>query len=285
MYSQFARLCTDWRPMLPAAAAALWLIGTGPGLAHVMAAPGATTAGWRPDSLRLSDNWNTLNVFMTIKRTRVSKTGEVIGGALPGVQFRVKRSSASGQWRTILKIAAVDLPPKYSLAGTLIQQGSFPIARIEDDEDGSPVRMYDRDGKLLPSMAPAGGALTSPRTYGREWLNTFIATTALRTKRQQDIEREFVKAGKVGVLKRYLKTTPDTSQELLVDGPNMVPKESNEAEQGALTFHRTFDYAPAPDGVVRTLVHSESVVTPESGERSIVDTSFSDIRLEQRVQP
>ena len=102
-------------------------------------------------------------------------------------------------------------------------------------------------------------------------------------QRQQDFERHFGKAAKAGTLSRFLKTDLDSSQEVLVDPKNVVPVETNTLRNGKLMAHRTFAYGAAPDGaVVRRSVHAETLASPDTGDRAVVDTTFSNIRLELR---
>jgi hypothetical protein len=159
------------------------------------------------------------------------------------------------------------------------------IGRIEDDEDGTPVRVYDRNGVRLavPPSPLAGDAVSAlPRATGQQWLNALVATTGNKSARQQAFERQFGKATKAGPLNRYLKLQTDTSQEVLVDPKTVVPVESNATKNGQRVGHRTFTYAPAPDSaLVRNKVTAETT-SDVTGERVIVDTTFENIRLELR---
>ena len=91
------------------------------------------------------------------------------------------------------------------------------------------------------------------------------------------------KATKVGTLNRYLDVVPDGSDEVLVDPKVIVPVEANAVRNSKLVGHRTFTYGPAPDSaLVRTAVHAETVTSVDTGDRAVVDTTFSNVCLERR---
>jgi hypothetical protein len=276
-----------WHPASVLTASCAWMIcaGHGPG---VLAAASPTTVGWRSDSLRPSDSWNTLSLEMSVKRQHIGKSGAVVGPPTPSASYRIERSSLSGAWKTVITVLSVDRSPTYSFAGAIAQPGAFPVARIEDDEDGAPVRAYDARGRLMKPFTSAanptaGAAVTQARSGGREWLEALVATSSKRALRLQTLEHQFGRASRVGLLSRFSRKDADGSQEVLVDPKNVVPVELNNIHAGKLTIHRTFRYGPAPsDAVVRTSMHSETLVSPDSDERAVVDTAFSNIRLEQR---
>lgn len=241
-----------------------------------------TTVAWSTGSLRPTDTWNTLTLEMAVSRRRVDKTGAAIGTPSPNARYRIERSSRTGSWKTVIAVMSVDRSPSYSLTGALRQPEPFPVARIEDDEDGTPVRAYDRDGNPI-HFSPAGtwGGTTFARSTGREWLETFVASTAGRTSRLQKFERHFGTPTNWWGLSRYRRSDGDKTDELLVEPTAAVPFQKNGMRNGRLLAHRTFSYGAAPDGaVVRTAVHSETLLSEVSEERAIVNTTFSNIRLE-----
>lgn len=264
-----------------AAATCLITIGTSLNPASLAA---ADIVGWCSGSLRPADTWNTLTVDMTVKRRRISNTGETTGAPSPNASYRLERSSRTGSWKTAITVLSVDRAPSYSLSGALKAPALFPVGRIEDDEDGKPIRAYGPSGALLRTMpVNTDGSVATVRTVGRQWLDAFVATPGKKTARQLAFERLFGKATKAGTLNRYLRAVEDGSQEVLVDPKVVVPVESNAVRGGKLVGHRTFTYGPAPDSaLVRTAVHAETVTAVETGERAVVDTTFSRICLEQR---
>jgi hypothetical protein len=263
------------------AAMCVLTIGTGPGLARLDAA----TVGWCAASLRPADVWNTLTVEMNVNRQHIKSTGEATGAASPAASYRIERSSRTGNWKTSITVLSVGRPPVYSLSGALLPSAPFPVARIEDDENGTPIRAYNSSGTLL-RPAPLGSTTdptSTPRTIGVQWLDAFVAAPAKKTARQLAFEKQFGKATKVGTLNRYLRVVPDGSEEVLVDPKVIVPVEANRVRNSKLVGHRTFTYGPAPDSaLVRTAVHAETVTSVDTGDRAVVDTTFSNICLERR---
>jgi hypothetical protein len=267
----------------PVLAAALGVvaIGTGPGAAHLDAA----TVGWCAASLRPADVWNTLTVEMGVTRRHIKSTGEATGAPSPAASYRIERSSRTGSWKTAITVLSVAHPPIYSLSGALLPSAPFPVARIEDDENGTPIRTYDSSGVLLrPTMLGSTAQPTStPRTIGVQWLDAFVAAPSKKTARQLAFEKQFGKATKVGTLNRYLRVETNGSQEVLVDPKTVVPVESNAVRGGKLVGHRTFTYGPAPDlALVRTAVHAETIASVDTDDRAVVDTTFSNVCLERR---
>jgi hypothetical protein len=267
-----------------AAALSVLMIGTGPGLAHLATAD-AAIVGWCPNSLRPADVWNTLTVDMNVKRQRVKSTGEITGAPSPAAFYRIERSSRTGGWKTVITVLSVDRSPVYSLSGAVTAPGPFPVARIEDDEDGTPIRAYNASGALVTPTAFTGttNATSTPRTVGQQWLDAFVAPPGKKTARQQAFEKLFGKATKAGTLNRYLRTETNGSEEVLVDPKVVVPVEANAVRSGKLVGHRTFTYGPAPDSaLVRTAVHAETVTAVDTGDRAVVDTTFSNVCLERK---
>jgi len=260
------------------------LLGVAPGFNGVSTAD-AAIAGWCAASLRPVDAWNTLTVDMVVKRQRLTSAGDAIGAPTPNATYRLERSSRSGSWKTVVTVLAVARPPIYSFSGALTSPQPFSVARIEDDEDGSPVRAYGANGGLLTPtlLANTTSSTISARTTGQQWLDTFVAAPGKKTARQQAFERTYGKAVKAGTLNKYARLQTNGSDEVLVDPKTVVPVEANTIRAGKRLGHRTFLYGAAPDSaLVRTNVHADTVVATDTGNRSIVDTTFSNVCLELR---
>ena len=260
------------------------LFGVAPGVDTVATAD-AAIAGWCATSLRPADVWNTLTVDMSVKRQRLSIVGDAIGAPTPNATYRLERSSRTGNWRTVVTVLSVARPPIYAFSGALTTVRPIPVARLEDDEDGSPVRAYDANGVLMaPSLLKNTGTTTTvARTDGQQWLNAFVASPGKKTARQLAFEKAYGKATKVGTLNKYVHLETNGSEEVLVDPKTVVPVESNTIRNGKRIAHRTFTYGPAPDSaLVRTNVHADNVTTVGNGDRAIIDTTFSNVCLELR---
>jgi hypothetical protein len=276
---------SQWRSasMVALALGAL-MLGLAPGIDSVPGAH-AAIAGWCATSLRPADVWNTLTVDMTVKRQRFTGTGSPLGAPMPDATYRLERSSRSGSWKTVFTVLSLDRPPMYSFSGALTPPKSIPVARIEDDENGTPVRAFGANGALITPtlLANTSSATIVARTTGQQWLDAFVAAPGKKTSRQQAFERLYGKAIKAGTLNKYARTVTNGSDEVLVDPKTVVPVEANATRNGKRLGHRTFVYGPAPDSaLVRTNVHADTVTNPDNGYRLIVDTTFSNVCLELR---
>jgi hypothetical protein len=272
------------RGSVVALALAALMLGAVPGFDGIPVA-NAAIAGWCPTSLRPADVWNTLTVDMSVKRQRLTSAGDPLGAPSPNATYRLERSSRSGGWKTVVTVLSVDRPPIYSFSGALTPPKAFPVARIEDDENGSPVRAYGANGALLtPTLLKNTSSTTAmARTTGQQWLDAFVAAPGKKTARQQAFERVYGKAIKSGALNKYAHVATNGSEEVLVDPKTVIPVEANTIRNGKRLGHRTFVYGPAPDSaLVRTNVHADTVTAADPGNRAIVDTTFSNVCLALR---
>jgi len=245
----------------------------------------AAMAGWCATSLRPADSWNTLTVDISVKRQRLTSGGDPIGAPIPNSTYRLERSSRTGTWKTIVTVLTVPQPSAYSFTAALVQPKPISVARIEDDENGSPVRAYGADGTLLAPTLLADTAVSASvaRSTGQQWLDAFVAAPVLKRSRLLAFERAYGKAIQAGTLNKYVRSQTGGSDEVLVDPATVVPVEANSIRGGKRLGHRMFVYGPAPDSaLVRTSVHADTVVGLDSGNRSIVDTTFSNVCLEMR---
>jgi len=137
---------------------------------------------------------------------------------------------------------------------------------------------------VAPSLlANTASSTTTPRTVGQQWLDAFVAAPGKKTARQLAFERTYGKATKAGILNKYTRLESNGSEEVLVDPKTVVPVEANTIKNGKRLGHRTFTYGAAPDSaLVRTNVHADRVIKPDTGDRAIDDSTFSNICLEMR---
>jgi hypothetical protein len=274
---------SHWHPA-SFVAVVLWTICSG--LVPVpLAAVDALTVGWRSDSLRTTDVWNTLSLDLVVRRKHVNSAGETVGAPAPGASYRLERSIKSGAWKTVITVLAIDRSPVHSLQGLVASPSPLPVSRVEDDEDGTPLRAYDAYGRQLRSF-PASSGITEataslpPRSVGTSWIHAFVATAANKSARQQGFERIFGKAKRVNGMNRYYRSSMDMSQEVLADSSTIVPLQDTLMRQNKLTMRRTFTYAPAyKDAIVRTNSHSETLINPAVDDLAVVDIQFGNIRL------
>ena len=132
-------------------------------------------------------------------------------------------------------------------------------------------------------LANTISATSSARSVGQQWLDAFVAAPSKKTARQLAFERAYGKATKVGTLNKYVHLETNGSEEVMVDPKVVIPVEANTIRNGKRLGHRTFVYGPAPDSaLVRTNVHADTVMVPSTGDRAVIDTTFSNVCLELR---
>lgn len=172
----------------------------------------------------------------------------------------------------------------------------FGVSRVEDDENGTPLRFYDRLGTLIVPLpeterqqlglssgtfsdVPASGAPTDP-----DWVDAIIVPPSKRELRHLSLEERLGSpVGVVNGLDRYLVTAGVTQHEVLVDSERAIPLEANVVRDGVLMSHQTFGYIPGPDGrVVRTMIGLEQPVSDGSGDRIVSTIELSNIHLDRR---
>jgi hypothetical protein len=276
----------NWHPASFVAASLVWMLAAGLNPVS-LAAVDAPTTGWRSDSLRLSDAWNTLSLDVTVKRSRVTAAGALVAQQ-PGARYHVERSSKSGNWKTVITVQQIDRTPLYSVSGLVGSPSPFPVARLEDDEDGTPVRAYDSLGRALTIPTPSSPVVIDPPLYptrvtGKAWINSLVYSGGNKSARQTELERKYGKGTKVNTTTlRYRKTDTTQTDELLAD-TKFDPMETTLTKNTVKVAHREFTYGPAyTDTVVRTKIHSESEITAASTDRAVVETYFGNIKLERQ---
>ena len=151
---------------------------------------------------------------------------------------------------------------------------------MEYDPDASSTTVFDEAGQRAnPRLSLASSArLGSFDT----WLEALVFRSADAAARREALEQTHGRpAGRIGRLTRYVRTTGDLSEELLVDSTSGLPVEVNLRRQNALEGHITIDYAMRPDGhLVRRRLRSEQVIDARSARRSVVSIEFSNVAVE-----
>ncbi len=249
---------------------------------------GGGVVGWRSDSLRPTDDWNTFSADMRVKRSHVRKNGTAIGALVPDALYRIERSKRSGSWKSVITVLSVTQPARFALSGAMAPSGAFAVQRLENDEDGTPVRAYDMRGARIRSYTttaaqPIPSTPLPPRSVGREWLYGMVAIPVNKPQRQQAFERSYGRATATSTALLYTKQDGTRTQQLLVDPVNVVPLEATDLQNGVRHVRTTFRYGSAGGaGLVRLGTRTEVLVSSGVDDVTIVDSSFSNIRLERR---
>jgi hypothetical protein len=86
--------------------------------------------------------------------------------------------------------------------------------------------------------------------------------------------------GGVRGLERFLQNSDGTTTEVLSDPAWAVPVEINVVRGTTLVSHSVLSYDEDPGvGLVRRRIRSEQLLSPESGDRAVVDFELSNITL------
>jgi hypothetical protein len=288
------------------ATAALLILSVFPGASPAHAQRASATPP-KAASLAPTDAWDTFSADITLRRSRVNADGQPIGDSAVAHRYHWERSSASGHWQTTMTLAPADAQSLRTVHGNAAIDDRLLIARIVDDEDGSGPRIYNKRGDLLrapgrldellpatpgsdrerPARQPAAKAAgQQPRGVPSpsQWAdNHFIKRSGHDARRLALQRRHGRPTGQVRGLDRYVTTNADRTEETLVDRQLQLPVETNVVREGRLISHKTMSYEDAAgDLVVRRRVHTERVVSPQTGERAIVELEFTNTRLEQR---
>jgi hypothetical protein len=257
------------------------------------------------DLLPADDDWDTFSADVTIRRHLLTAEGKTSAEA-PTVRYRWTRAQRAGGWKSTIEITGLANPMIRSPKGPVLLERPASVVRIEDDEDGTPLRVFDRRGRpvRLPSIEdrrvlgePVEGSLRVPAVpelahvdakrpahRGRDWVDAFIAVPGRKALRREALNRRFGRAiGRVRDLDRFVTGDGKQTMEVLTDRMSAVPVEINVARDGRLVAQSTLTYGLAADGTLRRrAVHTEQRVSASSAERAVAHIELSNLRLERR---
>jgi hypothetical protein len=253
--------------------------------------------------------WDTCTLHIAVRHYLVAADGQPTGPA-PMVQELVwERTRAGargpgGGWTTTMRLVSTTAPVVRSRLGAATLPALPTVARIEDAEDGTPPRFFDRAGTQVapPSeslrnrarqalTSVAGGRVVAsldpavveravalpvpPAAAGREWIASLVMPTSSRAQRLEAFQRQFgPSTGTVRGLTQFARRGPDGRREVLVDGQSGVPIESNVVVDDTLVTHSTFAYEAAASGVLlRRGARIERVLNRAAGASDITATA------------
>jgi hypothetical protein len=239
--------------------------------------------------------WRSFSADISVQQGTVDGDGRPIGLARTPAAYHWSRTLRGNRW--ITSVTVVSVPG---------QTGAPLISRIEDDGDGTPARLFDRNGGLVampteeerhrldgPTGAPIPGlnlpvhteTPTHPKPTARaeipDWLSSFVAAPDGRKQRRDAFEQRFGRSvGVVAGRDRFLKSDGISVTEVLLDPSTALPVEVNSVRQGALVAHVTTGYAALPDGsLIPAHVHSENLLPQSNGQRNVTDVHIANARL------
>jgi hypothetical protein len=268
----------------------------------------AQTAKPRPPGPAVvrAPNWDRFRADITLKRTHVDGAGQKRADFSPDITYRWERTKNGVGWKTRITLVGRSQPLVHSQNGTRPLQVPVAVSRIEDDEDGTPMRFYGSDGKeirvpsieelqrLVPDVAPPRPPAPStaallpaptprPGVTGRDWADSILVPAGKRDARRQALQQEFgASVEQVRKLDRYVGVASNARRELLVDPKSVVPMEVNVAVDGVLVSHATFEYEPQADGsLLRRRTRTEQRLSAASDDRLVSEIELANVRFER----
>jgi hypothetical protein len=253
-------------------------------------------------------DWNTFSADFSVRTQQISDDSESRVFVNPGTRYHLERSQvASGAWKTVATILSVD-PFVYVDRARRVEADQNPVARIEDDGDGSAVRIIGTDGKPLPLFSPAlqqqwiaklqdfgiqplsqspgrrqRSSGIAGRPSGREWVAELVdGRTA--ADRKADMGRRFGSSrGQERGFDRYTSFAYGRRTDALTEPATGLLAAVDTYENNALVMHSTFTWVQGPGRTfLRNSTHTERAVNARV--RFAVDVAVSNLKLERRVR-
>lgn len=264
-----------------------------------------TTALFAQGGVSPSGPWNAFTADITIRRYEVKSDGTPSGTPAPRVTYRWERVQAPTGWRTTMTLVAGERPTVQSLRGP-VDINPYSVLRVEDDGDGSPVRVIGANGRQVPALPPQLLAAAADRTRkdhpqlaeaksrgwgapyvaGREWVDAFIATADKAERRRTALVFQYGRAVRreANGLDRHVSMAGHDRRDVLVDPATAVPVSVSVSRGGVLRALTNFSYVPGPGTVlVRQAIESQHVIADD--RRAVTRIDYTNVRLEQRRTP
>ena len=246
--------------------------------------------------------WDRFSADLSFRQAFINPDGTPQQTQPPATAFHLERSRSSRGWRTVITLRSFDRVV-FKAAGTVrTAENPYVIARMESDGDGQPPRLYNlrgepislptaNDRRLLAAPVPATlsvpdwnalatrVATTALLPAPDAWVDSVVATPDRRTSRRAAIEASFgPPRGRLSGLDRYVATTGDVTNEMLVNADIVIPAEINTALRGTLMTRTTFAHEARAGGVfVRRFSHAERRL-PEAGDvRAVTDIEMTNV--------
>jgi len=93
-----------------------------------------------------------LSADLTVRRSESGTTMPLQGQAPITASYHIEQRSAGSHWRTSITLTSTYHPRVQTRQGDVQLDDPSVVARIEDDGDGTPVRLFDRRGKPLVGL-------------------------------------------------------------------------------------------------------------------------------------
>jgi len=245
--------------------------------------------------------WDTFVADVAITTTREGGKSN-LPPTMPPIAYHLERSlQGNGKWRNVMTIdrSAMALALKSSVGRRL---PATAVARIEDDGDGTPPRMYNADGGVvhtgqppaLPSSFPANPNTQSPVPTPRRtlspaasprmlanWIDGVVLTSQKTEERRESFLRAYGQPRVLSGATEYQVVRDSVTSIIRVDPSAQAITEVQHLVGGVLLGRWQFGYERQPDGtMIRSSISAEGKDRVTGGRRTTV-TRFSNIRLEK----
>lgn len=160
------------------------------------------------------------------------------------VRYRLSRVRTARGWRLTLRFD----PDETRAAGpaTPTLDAPFTGGWIEQDDDGSPPRIFDRHGDQVHARVPVTGLDAALRVTLED---TFVLRVSGRARRRGAVTQVFgASRGRRDGLDRFVRVEGPRSDELLLDPLTAAPRTLRRIVDGQLESTTTYDYETRPSG-------------------------------------
>jgi hypothetical protein len=154
----------------------------------------------------VDDAWDGFGVDVKVETSRLDSAGKLVIGQHPLYYHLERQVTSAGNWNLVVTFGSRARQAVTNTTGNFPAE-AYEVARIEDDGDGSPRRLYDGTGQQismqLPAGLAAGGSGATPAGGGggasgrvspasdRNWVGAYVLTAATAATRTASLEREF----------------------------------------------------------------------------------------------
>lgn len=244
--------------------------------------------------------WNEFSADLAMTMQEVDSSGKQVSSSVEPIRMRVRQLKIGRFWKTTL--TSLPRPHTFETLTGKRTEWSRPI-RIEDNGDGSPVRVYDHDGLEVTARTQRDQFETLRRLAGngidvREARQTkfpdedqampglpFLGNTLVESAedsgpRRRRIEEIYgASRGSVAGKNRYIRQRSATTSEALVEPSTNLVIEENIARSNRLVMHKTTAYESFSGGFVRKTVRSEHPAKDGSGKRTVFTLEAAGVTL------
>jgi len=251
------------------------------------------------------DDFDFFSVEITLQNRTVTADGDDKGIASRPLRYRWERSRAGGGWENAIVWLAGLEPTIGSSSAPLTLPNPFVPTRIEMADDGSRLRLFDRDGRPMPwpfSSArraietdwlpelpelhlpePAGSSGAGGGSASDHGLGSLVAVRAEADARRAGLQDRLGQpVGRVGNLDRYVDPQGDVTVEVLVEPTLAVPVEINTVREGVLVSRTVRAFDVGTDYLTTRSIRTEQLLAGPAGDRSITEMQFDEPVFEYR---